>query len=188
MPITKGSIRLVTGTAGTIALAWAGAADASGLRITVGSGHRQQHSPFIVKDRGGLEVFRERRVTVQANPNCYNHLGQYVCGGRPPGATGAPNCYDHQGRYVCGGASPDRQLHHRRPVIAPQPVFIVPSRNCFVPGYWHTHWLPQHTLYNVWVPGQWAAGGSWVDGHYEQRPYVSGYVPQYTWVPERWNC
>jgi hypothetical protein len=184
------TVRWIIAVAFATTLASAGAADAGSLRITVGSpSPRVPPRGFIVQDRGGLQVFNERRLSVVPAPNCYDHTGRYVCGGRPPGAKGAPNCYDHLGRYVCGGTPPAARHHHQhKNIVVPQPVYVVPSRNCFVPGYWHTHWLPQHTLYNVWVPAQWAADGSWVDGHYEQQPYVSGYVPQYTWVPDHWSC
>jgi hypothetical protein len=92
------------------ALGWAGAADAGGLRITVGQAHGVPQRGRIVQDRG-LEVFGERRITVTANPQCRDAAGNWVCGGARP----------HQ---------------HHRTIIVPQPVYVVPSRNCYVPGYW----------------------------------------------------
>jgi hypothetical protein len=141
-------------------LGWASTADAG-----------SRPSPYIVIDRGGLEVFRERRVTVKTNPTCH----------------------DHAGKHVCGGADPDRRLHRHRPHhlhlhVVPTPIYVAPRVSCYVPGYWTTQWVPQQSLYTVWVDGYRAADGTWITGHFEQRAYVSGYSQQTLWVPERWGC
>src|SRR5687767_6362218 len=96
------TVRWIVAAAFAAVLAAAGAADAgSSLRTTIGSPpQRVPPRGFIVQDRGGLQVFGERRLHVVPAPNCYDHTGRYICGGRPPGATGAPNCYDHLGRYI----------------------------------------------------------------------------------------
>jgi hypothetical protein len=144
-----------------VTLGWVAAADAGGPRATV-KGHHP-HRGFIVQDRG-LEVFGERRITVQPNP-CLNSVGQWQCGGAPP------------------AAKPERHRQHR-----PHPAFVVPQQNCWVSGYWTTQWVPQTSLYTVWVDPHFATDGSWVEGRYEQRSYVSGYAQQALWIPERWAC
>jgi len=64
--------------------------------------------------------------------------------------------------------------HRRRPItIIAAPV---------APGYWSYRWVPYTTTQNVWVPGSWAADGSWIDSHYEPRPYSSGYYEP-LWTP-----
>ena len=150
-----------------VTLGWVADADAGGPRATV-KGHLPRHQPprgFIVQDHG-LQVFGERRTTIvqQQNP-CLNSVGQWQCGGAPP------------------PAHPDRHRHHR-----PHPVFVVPQQNCWAPGYWTTQWVPQTSLYTVWVDPYVASDGSWVDGRYEQRAFVSGYAQQAVWIPERWAC
>ena len=146
-----------------VTLGWAVAAHAGGVRINVG--RPLPPRGFIVQDRG-LEVFGERRTTVvQQNP-CYNIAGQWQCGGAPP-------------------PPPDRR-HHQRPIIVPG--YAAPNQNCWIPGYWTTQWVPQTSLYTVWVDAHWEPDGSWVDGRYEYRSYVSGYTQQALWVPERWGC
>ena len=76
-----------------------------------------------------------------------------------------------------------------RPVfVAPAPVFFVPSYSlarCRVPGYWSYQWVPQSYTYDVWVPGQWSPEGTWIDGHYEQRLYSTGYY-QPIWIDDRY--
>jgi hypothetical protein len=150
-----------------VTLGWVTAADASGPRHTVKGHHFRghHHRGFIVQDHG-LQVFGERRTTIvqQQNP-CLNSVGQWQCGGAPPPRR-------------------DHHHHHHRPILVP----VVPSQSCYVPGYWTTQWVPQTTLYTVWVDGYRAEDGTWITGHFEQRPYVSGYVQQQLWVPERWGC
>jgi hypothetical protein len=41
---------------------------------------------------------------------------------------------------------------------------------------------PTSYAQNIWVPGGWAADGTWVESHWEQRAYASGYYQPY-WVP-----
>lgn len=75
--------------------------------------------------------------------------------------------------------------HHRvRPgvVFVSPPVFYAPPRECVSPGYWAYHWVPTAYTQHTWVPGGWTADGAWLDSHYEQRAYASGYYQPY-WVP-----
>jgi hypothetical protein len=97
-------------------------------------------------------------------------------------------CRDHGGRWTCVNPPAPTPLHrHNHVIIVPQPVYVVPSGNCLVPGYWTYQWVPQTTWQTVYVPGYWTADGAWVDSHYAQQPYAAGaYYP--LWVPERWAC
>jgi hypothetical protein len=71
----------------------------------------------------------------------------------------------------------------QQPVVSTQIVAVVPSQ-CVAPGYWSYRWVPYTTTDNVWVSGSWAADGSWIDSHWEPRPYSSGYYEPY-WTPEQ---
>lgn len=98
---------------------------------------------------------------------------------------------------------PDRRhrRHHPTTTIvgvapAPQPVIVVPQpvyypvvvaappSACVTPGYWSYRWVPYMTTENVWVPGSWAADGTWTDSRSEARPYSSGYYEPF-WTPEQ---
>ena len=91
-----------------------------------------------------------------------------------------------------GDGRPDgRPVHpygrHPRPstvIVAPGPVYVAPSP-CWSAGYWNYQWIPQAYTYNLWVPGQWAPNGAWIDGHYEPRVHQSGYWQPY-WVEGRY--
>jgi hypothetical protein len=165
-------MRWIVAVTVAIGLLWAPAAFAGDVRITVGGfshprhhHHLQRHGHgHVVIDHGGLEVFRERRITiVKDNPNCWDSHGNWRCGGAP--------------------TAPWRSYQHVHPKI----VFVVPRSHCFVPGYWTYRWVPQTTWYTVWVPGHFSPDGIWVEGHYRQQPYTTGYYQQ-LWVPERWAC
>lgn len=84
---------------------------------------------------------------------------------------------------VSGGSPPPADPAKRPVVIGPQPVFVVPYV-CFLPGYWAYQWVGQTYAYSVWVPGQWSAEGTWVEGHYEPRTYMTGYY-QPVWIEGR---
>ncbi|MBI2207325.1 MAG: hypothetical protein HYU41_26135 [Candidatus Rokubacteria bacterium] len=156
------------------ALVSAPIAEAGGLRVTVGGGakpprhHARPHGPFIV-DEGGLQVFGERRLRVVQDPAiCWDGHGNWRCGGRPSAPWRGPNHHlysPHSQRFVVG-----------------------PRADCLVPGHWTYHWVPQTAWYNHWVPGHWSPDGTWIEGHYQQRPYTSGYYQQPVWVAERWAC
>jgi hypothetical protein len=138
------------------------AADAGGLRVVVGGGVRPPfHSTgrLFVGDRlDGVS----RRDVVQAPP-----------------------CRDHGGRWSCVGPQPPV----KNIIVVPPPVYVVPTRqSCFVPGYWTYQWVPETTWYNVWVPGQYAPDWTWIEGHYEQRPYTTGHSQLPVWVPDRTIC
>ncbi len=154
-----------------IALLWAPVAQSGGVRITVGGGgpsrhHSRWHGPVIVEDRG-LEVFRERRITVAQDPAiCWDGHGNWRCGGRPSAPWRGPN-------------------HH---LYSPRTIVVAPRANCIAPGHWTYQWVPQTSWYNEWVSGQWSPDGTWIEGHYQQRPYVAGYYQQPVWVPERLVC
>ena len=83
--------------------------------------------------------------------------------------------------------------HARRSnvIVAPLNVFVfapyaAPS-SCYVPGYWTYQWVPQTYSSNVWMDGQWTPAGTWIDGHYEQRVYSSGYYQQ-IWIDGGYGC
>jgi hypothetical protein len=105
-------------------------------------------------------------------------------------------------------AAPPQQHRHRRhattivaaPVVAPAPQVIVVQQpvyyqtgaaapsECVSPGYWAYRWVPYTTTQTVWVQGSWAADGTWVDSHWESRPYSSGYYDP-IWVPAQpYSC
>ena len=65
-------------------------------------------------------------------------------------------------------------------IVSPPVVYAVPQ--CVSPGYWAYQWIPTAYTENTWVPGAWMPDGMWLDGHYEQRAYASGYYQPY-WVP-----
>ena len=69
----------------------------------------------------------------------------------------------------------------QQPIYYPVPVMAAASE-CVAPGYWSYRWVPYTTTQNIWVPGSWAADGSWIDSHYEPRPYSSGYYEP-LWTP-----
>jgi hypothetical protein len=74
-----------------------------------------------------------------------------------------------------------------QPVVVPQTVYVAPQE-CVTQGYWSYRWIPYTTTQNVWVPGAWAANGTWTDSHWEMRPYSSGYYEPF-WVPgEPYAC
>ena len=148
----------------TLALALGGsvAAEATGLRIG-----------------GGVGAVRER---------IHSHSLQRRTGISTWQPTAAP-CRDHGGRWTCVNppAVTHPHPHHNHVIIIPQPVYVVPSRSCLVPGYWTYQWVPQTTWHTIYVPGYWTAEGAWIDSHYAQQPYVTGaYHP--LWVAERWAC
>lgn len=71
--------------------------------------------------------------------------------------------------------------------IAP-PVFYAAPRECISPGYWAYQWVPTAYTQSTWVPGAWTPDGTWLEGHYEQRAYASGYYQPY-WVPgQAYGC
>jgi hypothetical protein len=77
-------------------------------------------------------------------------------------------------------------LRHRRDaIVVIQPVFV--DRSCWAPGYWTYQWVPQIYSSNVWVPGQWAPDGAWIESHYAIQSTSTGYY-QELWVSERWLC
>jgi hypothetical protein len=107
---------------------------------------------------------------------------------------------DHAPVFVPGPGHRPRHHRHTAPTFissptttqvvivpgpAPQPVyypvFVAP---CVIPGYWSYRWVPFTTTENVWVPGSWAADGTWVDSRWEARPYSSGYYEPF-YVPDR---
>ena len=74
-------------------------------------------------------------------------------------------------------------------IVVPQPVYYpvvvaAPPSACVTPGYWSYRWIPYTTTENVWVPGSWAADGTWTDSRWEARPYSSGYYEPF-WTPEQ---
>jgi hypothetical protein len=89
-----------------------------------------------------------------------------------------------------------RRHHHTTTIVgAPGPQVIVvpqavyypvvvaaPPTECVTPGYWSYRWIPYTTTENVWVPGSWAADGTWTDSRWEARPYSSGYYEPF-WTP-----
>ena len=66
-------------------------------------------------------------------------------------------------------------------VYYPQMVYAAPSQ-CVTQGYWSYRWTPYTATQNVWVPGSWAADGSWLDSHWELQAYSSGYYEPF-WTP-----
>ena len=80
-------------------------------------------------------------------------------------------------------APPPQVVIVQQPVVSTQIVAVAPSQ-CVAPGYWAYRWVPYTTTENVWVAGSWAADGSWIDSHWEPRPYSSGYYEPY-WMPEQ---
>lgn len=78
--------------------------------------------------------------------------------------------------------------HFHRPKFRPGVVFVAPPvvyaapRECVSPGYWAYQWIPTAYTQSMWVPGAWMPDGTWLEGHYEQRAYASGYYQPY-WVP-----
>ena len=85
---------------------------------------------------------------------------------------------------------PPERFHQRRTFrpgfvyVAPPTVVYGPSQSCVAPGYWAYQWVPTAYTQSTFVPGGFGPDGTWVDGHYEQRAYASGYYQPY-WVPER---
>jgi hypothetical protein len=71
----------------------------------------------------------------------------------------------------------------QQPVIYQQTVAAYPSE-CVTPGYWSYRWIPYTTTQNVWVPGSWAADGTWTESRWEPRPYSSGYYEPF-WTPDQ---
>jgi hypothetical protein len=74
-------------------------------------------------------------------------------------------------------------------IVVPQPVYYpvvvaAPPSPCVTPGYWSYRWIPYTTTENIWVPGSWAADGTWTDSRWEARPYSSGYYEPF-WTPEQ---
>lgn len=82
---------------------------------------------------------------------------------------------------------PRRIAGPRRLIIVPTPVFVAPQRNCLVPGQWTYQWVQQTSWYNAWVPSHYSPEWTWIEGHYEPRPYTTGYYHP-VWIPERWAC
>jgi hypothetical protein len=79
----------------------------------------------------------------------------------------------------------DGRRFHRRPdviIVNPPLVYAAPVQQCVSDGYWAYQWVPTAYTENTWVPGLWRADGVWLEGHYEQRAYSSGYYQPY-WVP-----
>lgn len=80
----------------------------------------------------------------------------------------------------------DHRRRHGHPrsgfVFVSPPVFYAAPRQCVTAGYWAYQWIPTSYAQNIWVPGGWAADGTWVESHWEQRAYASGYYQPY-WVP-----
>jgi hypothetical protein len=85
---------------------------------------------------------------------------------------------------INNGPRPENPREHpfRRSqlIIVPQTTYII-QRQCVTPAYWAYQWIPQTYAYNSWVADQYAADGSWIEGHYEPRYYASGYYQPY-WV------
>jgi hypothetical protein len=77
-----------------------------------------------------------------------------------------------------------RQGHAFRPgvVVVGPPVFYAAPRECASPGYWAYQWVPTAYTQSTFVPGGFRPDGIWVEGHYEQQAYASGYYQPY-WVP-----
>ncbi len=86
-----------------------------------------------------------------------------------------------------GPATPPPVVRRHHPHAAvPQTVIIAgaPAYSCSTPGYWTYQWVPQVYSTTVWVPGQWAVDGSWVDAHYESQSVATGYW-QPIWIPDQ---
>ena len=79
--------------------------------------------------------------------------------------------------------------HRGRDVIIIQsPVYVAaPRAECWAPGYWTYHWVPQVGTSAAWVPGHWAPGGRWIDGHYASQTWSTGYW-QPVWTADAWTC
>jgi len=78
----------------------------------------------------------------------------------------------------------DGRHFNRRPgviIVTPPVVYAAPAQ-CVSDGYWAYQWVPTAYTENVWIPGVWRADGVWLEAHYEQRAYSSGYYQPY-WVP-----
>ena len=114
-----------------------------------------------------------------------------VFGGQAQGS--APSQPNRDWRDRDGDGQRDRRPRppghgqHFKPstvIVAPGPVYVAPSP-CWSAGYWNYQWIPQAYTYNVWVPGQWAPNGAWIDAHYEGRIHQSGYWQPY-WVEGRY--
>jgi hypothetical protein len=82
------------------------------------------------------------------------------------------------------GGDHRRRLGDHRPgfVFVSPPIFYAAPRQCVTEGYWAYQWIPTSYAQNIWVPGGWAADGTWVESRWEQRAYASGYYQPY-WVP-----
>jgi hypothetical protein len=65
--------------------------------------------------------------------------------------------------------------------VNPPVVYAAPTQ-CVSDGYWAYQWVPTAYTQSAWVPGVWTPDGVWLEGHYEQRAYASGYYQPY-WVP-----
>lgn len=148
-----------------VALGWGIAAEAGGLRVGGGVGAvRERIQSHSLQRRTGISTWPPTPSTP-----CRDHGGRWTCVNPPAPMPGHPH------------------RHHNTIIIVPQPIYVVPSRSCLVPGYWTYQWVPQTTWHTVYVPGYWAADGSWVESHYAQQPYTTGaYHP--LWVPEQWAC
>ena len=87
--------------------------------------------------------------------------------------------------------NPPREREHFRHHVGSGFVYVVPPaivyaqpQSCIAPGYWAYQWVPTAYTQSTFVPGGFGPDGTWIDGHYEQRAYASGYYQPY-WVPER---
>jgi hypothetical protein len=83
---------------------------------------------------------------------------------------------------------PHRGGHSGVAFIGPTFIYAAPTygyaqpAECVADGYWAYQWVPMSSTVTDWIPGVWMADGTWMDGHYEQRTYSSGYYQPY-WVP-----
>jgi hypothetical protein len=86
--------------------------------------------------------------------------------------------------------NPPPERFHRQ-FVRPGYVFVSPPmvvyagpQSCVAPGYWAYQWVPTSYTQSTFVPGGFAADGTWTEGRYEQSAYASGYYQPY-WVPEQ---
>jgi hypothetical protein len=82
-------------------------------------------------------------------------------------------------------ASPHHRVRAGVVFVTPPPVLVYAApRQCVSPGYWTYQWIPTSYTQSIWVPAGFTAEGAWIDGHFEQRAYASGYYQPH-WIPDQ---
>jgi len=168
--------------AGLVLAAPAWAADKVGADTTSGAGGaRRPASTTRVLPASAPFVAATRPFVAATTPFAATTPGAFVPN---PGAVFVPMVPDHRHRH---GATTIVIVPTTRVIVVPQIVYYpqtayaAPSQ-CVTQGYWSYRWIPYTATQNVWVPGSWAADGSWLDSHWELQAYSSGYYEP-LWTP-----